>query len=112
MPFMERGMKLLREDGRLGFIIDRSSRPKNSPSVSYRSFGELDDAIAGKAEIDIRSKWGEIDDQVWSFDQPDLLDVHRESAKRHGTIGQRPDLQISVGLQTLYGKLINASPSK
>jgi len=152
MPFMERGMKLLREDGRLGFIIQNRffktdygeivrawlrrnkaiseiedfrdlqifsgrttytailSLQKNSPSVNYRAFANLDDAIAGKAEIDIRLKWGEIDDQVWSFDQPDLLDVHRELAKRHGTIGQRPDLQISVGLQTLYGKLYQFEP--
>jgi hypothetical protein len=152
MPFMERGMKLLREDGRLGFIIQNRffktdygeivrawlrrnkaiseiedfrdlqvfsgrttytailSLQKNSPSLNYRAFADLDNAIAGKAEIDVRLKWGEIDDQVWSFDQPDLLEVHRELARRHGTIGQRPDLQISVGLQTLYGKLYQFDP--
>jgi len=152
MPFMERGMKLLREDGRLGFIIQNRffktdygeivrawlrrnraisevedfrdlqvfsgrttytailSLQKNSPSLNYRAFANLDDAIAGKAEIDVRLKWGEIDDQVWSFDQPDLLEVHRDLARRHGTIGQRPELHISVGLQTLYGKLYQFEP--
>lgn len=152
MPFMERGMKLLRENGRLGFIIQNRffktdygeivrawlrrnksisevedfrdlqvfsgrttytailSLQRNSPSVNYRAYANLDDAMAGKADVDVRLKWAEIDDQVWSFDQPDLLEVHRELARRHGTIGQKRNLQISVGLQTLYGKLYQFEP--
>jgi hypothetical protein len=152
MPFMEKGMKLLREGGRLGFIIQNRffktdygeivrawlrrnkslsevedfrdlqvfsgrttytailSLQNNSPSVNYRTFANLDDAMIGKANVNVRLKWKDIDDHVWSFDQPDLLEIHRELTRRHGTIGQRPDLQISVGLQTLYGKLYQFEP--
>jgi hypothetical protein len=47
---------------------------------------------------------------VWSFDQPDLLNVYHDLAKRHGVIGQHNKLQISVGLQTLYGKFYQFEP--
>jgi hypothetical protein len=152
MPFMEKGMKLLRPGGRLGFIIQNRffktdygeivrawlrrnkaisevedfrdiqifsgrttytailSLQKDSPFINYRTYANLNDAIAQKAQLDIRLKWTEIDDQVWSFDQPDLLEVHRELTRKHGTIGQKPGLQISVGLQTLYGKLYQFEP--
>ena len=55
-------------------------------------------------------KWDSIDNNVWSFDQPDLLEVYQELKHRHGTIGQHSELQISVGLQTLYGKLYQFEP--
>ena len=55
-------------------------------------------------------KWDSIDKNVWSFDQPDLLKVHQELKNLHGTIGQHSELQISVGLQTLYGKLYQFEP--
>jgi hypothetical protein len=152
MPFMERGMKLLREGGRLGFIIQNrffktdygeivrawlhrnkaiaeiedfrdlqvfSGRTtytaivqlqKNSPSLRYRTFATIDDAIAGVPCVESRMKWGDIDAGVWSFDQPHLLEVHKDLARRHGTIGSRADIHISVGLQTLYGKIYQFDP--
>jgi len=147
MPFMERGLMLLRPEGRLGYIIQNrffktdygeivrawlirqkavsqvedfrdiqifAGRTtytaililqKNSSAVRYRTYASIADAEAKKASVDIRIVWKNLDANVWSFDQPELLDVHRELAGRHGTIGDHRELQISVGLQTLYGKL-------
>ena len=36
--------------------------------------------------------------------------MHQELKKLHGTIGEHSELQISVGLQTLYGKLYQFEP--
>ncbi|HBE72720.1 MAG TPA: hypothetical protein DDW31_01225 [candidate division Zixibacteria bacterium] len=152
MPFMEQGLKLLRKDGRLGFIIQNrffktdygeivrgwllknkaisqiedftdiqifAGRTtytammilqKGSPSIHYRTYSNLEDAAARKPSIDCKLNWGSIDSNVWSFDQPDLLEIHNDLVKRHGTIAQRTDLQISVGLQTLYGSLYQIDP--
>jgi len=152
MPFMEKGLKLLRPEGRLGFIIqnrffktdygeivrawlrrekaisevedfrDIQIFPgrttytaililqKNSPSVRYKTFSSLPEAQSDRPSVRSTIPWDAIDENVWSFDQPDLLQVHRDLARRHGTIGGRPGLQISVGLQTLYGKLYQFEP--
>jgi len=152
MPFMERGLKLLRKDGRLGFIIQnrffktdygevvrswlRRNRAiveiedfrdmqvfagrttytaililqRNSPSIHYRTYANLNDAVARVPVVDCELGWETVDSNVWSFDQPDLLKMHKELARRHGTIGQRLDLVISVGLQTLYGKIYQLEP--
>ncbi|MBN2188547.1 MAG: Eco57I restriction-modification methylase domain-containing protein [Chitinispirillaceae bacterium] len=83
---------------------------KNSPSIRYRTYATVNDAMAGKPSVDCKLKWENVDDNVWSFDQPDLLEVHDDLAQRHGTVGQRTELQISVGLQTLYGKLYQFEP--
>lgn len=152
MPFMERGLKLLRPEGRLGFIIqnrffktdygeiargwlrrrkavaeiedfgDLQVFPgrttytaililqESSPAVHYKAFPDLPDAQGDRPSVRSLIPWDRIDEHVWSFDQPDLLEVHRDLVRRHGTIGQRPGLQISVGLQTLYGKLYQFEP--
>jgi hypothetical protein len=83
---------------------------KESPSLHYRTYASLNDAEAAHASVDCRLKWEAVDNNVWSFDQPDLLEVHDDLARRHGTIGRRTELQISVGLQTLYGKLYQFEP--
>jgi len=152
MPFMEQGLKLLRPNGRLGFIIQnrffktdygelarnwlRRNKAvaeiedfrdlqvfegrttytaililqKNSPSLRYLTYPTLDDAQAGKPGVDYQLEWKDIDANVWSFDQPELLEVCRELARKHKTIGEHKKLQISVGLQTLYGKLYQFEP--
>lgn len=83
---------------------------KNSPSVHYSTYATQEDAAANLPSVQCTLKWDSIDNNVWSFDQPDLLEVHRELSKRHGTIGHHSELQISVGLQTLYGKLYQFEP--
>jgi hypothetical protein len=152
MPFMEKGFKLLHENGRLGFIIQNRFfktdygelvrswlinnkaiaevedfrdlqvfegrttyttiliLQKNSPSIKYRTYSSIIDATAMKPSIDCTLRWDSIDKNVWSFDQPDLLEVHNDLVQRHGTIAQRSELQISVGLQTLYGKFYQFEP--
>jgi hypothetical protein len=76
-----------------------------SRSCKYRSFADHAGAAADRPSGHATVKLDDLDDGVWSLDQPDLLDVHRELARRHGTIGQHQEMSISVGLQTLYGKL-------
>ncbi|MEW6042250.1 MAG: Eco57I restriction-modification methylase domain-containing protein, partial [Elusimicrobiota bacterium] len=83
---------------------------KDSPSIHYCTFSTLNDAISYKPNIDYILKWDFVDNSVWSFDQPDLLEVHEELSRKHGTLGQRTELQISVGLQTLYGKIYQFDP--
>jgi type I restriction-modification system DNA methylase subunit len=83
---------------------------KNSPSVRYRTFASHEDAIANLPNVQCAIKWDSIDQNVWSFDQPDLLEVHQELVRKHGTIAHHSELQISVGLQTLYGKLYQFEP--
>lgn len=152
MPFMELGLSLLREKGRLGFIIQNRFfktdygeivrhwlkrlravaeiedfrdlqvfkgrttytailiLQKDSPDLHYQTYSSLDKALAGAPSVDCRLKWDAVNSMVWSFDQPDLLEVYEDLARRHGTIGQQARLQISVGLQTLYGKLYQFEP--
>jgi hypothetical protein len=147
MPFMEQGMRLLRNGGRLGFIIQNrffktdygeivrewlcgkkavaeiedfrdlqifAGRTtytamlilqNQSKSIRYRTYASLTDAAALMPSVECRLTWEVVDKNVWSFDQPDLLRVYRKLADKHGTIGDRSKLKISVGLQTLYGKL-------
>jgi len=154
MPFMEQGLKLLKKNGRLGFIIQnrffktdygeivrdwlRRKRAiaeiedfrdlqvfegrttytailalqKDSPAIYYRAYATIDDAMANAPCVNTTLKWSDVDSNVWSFDQPDLLEVYQDLANRHGAIGQRNRLQISVGLQTLYGKLYQFEPVK
>ncbi len=76
-----------------------------SRSCTYRSFADHAGAAADRPSVRTTVKLDDLDDGVWSLDQPDLLDVHRELARRHGTIGQHREMSISVGLQTLYGKI-------
>ena len=83
---------------------------KNSPSVNYRTYDTVTDAAADNPSVQCTLKWDAIDGNVWSFDQPDLLEVHHDLAQKHGTIGRHTQLQISVGLQTLYGKLYQFEP--
>jgi hypothetical protein len=83
---------------------------KNSPSVHYRTYETVTDAAADIPSVQCILKWDAIDGNVWSFDQPDLLEVHHNLAQKHGTIGRHTQLQISVGLQTLYGKLYQFEP--
>ena len=78
---------------------------KGSPRFRYRTYADRAAAQAATPSVDIVLDAGEIDDGIWSFDQPDLLAVHRALAARHGTIGDHKEIAISVGLQTLYGKL-------
>jgi type I restriction-modification system DNA methylase subunit len=152
MPFMEQGLKLLKQNGRLGYIIlnrffktdygeivrswlirnkaiseiedfrdiqifaGRTTYTtililqKNSPSIHYRTYESHEKAMARIPAVDCKLKWDSIDAHVWSFDQPDLLEVHQELTHKHGNIGQRREIQISVGLQTLYGKLYQFEP--
>jgi type I restriction-modification system DNA methylase subunit len=83
---------------------------KNSPFIHYRTYDTAIDAVARVPSVQCTLKWDAIDGNVWSFDQPDLLEVHHDLAQKHGTIGRHTELQISVGLQTLYGKLYQFEP--
>lgn len=152
IPFMEKGVKLLREGGRLGYIIqnrffktdygsfarawlrreraiaeiedfrdlqvfsDRTTYTailileKGSPRIRYRTYGALAEAVAERPIVEYDLEWDAVDDGVWTFDQPDLMEIHRDLVRRHATIGDRRDFSISVGLQTLYGKLYQFDP--
>jgi hypothetical protein len=81
-----------------------------SPSFEYRTFDSLVGAEADQPSLRVRMKTAGLDDSPWSLDQPDLLEVHTDLAKRHGTIGTHRALEISVGLQTLYGKIYQIQP--
>jgi hypothetical protein len=81
-----------------------------SDSFEYRTFESLASAQADRPALETRVKASQLDDGPWSLDQPDLLEVHGALAKRHGTIGEHRDLEISVGLQTLYGKVYQLQP--
>lgn len=81
-----------------------------STSFEYRTYDNLAAAQADVPAVKTRQKTAKLDDGPWSLDQPDLLEVHADLAKRHGTIGQHRDIEISVGLQTLYGKLYQFQP--
>ncbi|MBI4568153.1 MAG: N-6 DNA methylase [Planctomycetes bacterium] len=81
-------------------VLKRESR-----SFEYRSYADLAAARADEPAMKARIRADQLDDAPWSLDEPDLLEVHRALAKRHGTIGDHSPLQICVGLQTLYGKV-------
>src|SRR5208283_3585820 len=83
---------------------------ENSPHIRYCSYASLPEAQSQSPNVVSILQWDAIDSNVWSFDQPDLLKVYRELAHRHGTIADRRELQISVGLQTLYGKFYQFEP--
>ncbi|HEX5008772.1 MAG TPA: N-6 DNA methylase [Planctomycetota bacterium] len=152
MPFMERGLSLLRPGGRLGFIVQnrffktdygeltrrwlRTNRllediedfrdlqvfprrttytailvlARDSQEFGYRTYLDRATAEAGAPSLQDSIRIADIDDGVWSFDQPDLMRVHAELVARHGTIADHKRLQISVGLQTLWGKLYQLEP--
>ncbi len=78
---------------------------KGKRAFRYRCYGDVGAARREEAAVDVRIGHDEVDDGVWSFDEPDLARVHRALAGRHGTIGDCPDLSIAVGLQTLWGKV-------
>lgn len=147
VPFMEKGITLLRPGGRLGFIVQNRffktdygetarawmlrdalledvedfrdlqvfegrttytailtlSRQPNA-RFRYRCFETLITARAGIAEIDTRYARGAVGSGVWALDAPELLELHRTLAKRHGTIGDHKSLSIGVGLQVLWSK--------
>lgn len=146
VPFIEGSTRLLKEGGRLGFIVqnrffkteygrlvrrwllrgkwleevedfrDAQVFPKRTTytaivvlqkdreSFTYRTFADLAGAVAGIASVTATVKVADVDEGVWSFDQPELMALHRVLAKRCGTIATHPSLSISVGLQTLYGR--------
>jgi hypothetical protein len=81
-----------------------------SPSFEYRTYDALAQAEADEPTLEATVQIADLDDGPWSLDQPDLLRVHRELAKRHGTLGDHRALEISVGLQTLYGKVYQLQP--
>ncbi len=81
-----------------------------SESFEYRTYDGLSQAQANQPALTVRSKVAQLNDGPWSLDQPDLLEVHAALAKQHGTIGQHRAIEISVGLQTLYGKLYQFRP--
>jgi hypothetical protein len=152
MAFMEQGLRLLRADGRLGFIISNrffrtaygqaarawlcSRRAvaeiedfldlqvfpgrttytaivilqPDRPRLRYRAYATLERARAGVASVDRALGWDAAGAGVWAFDQPELMAVHEDLARRHGTIGAHGRLKIAVGLQTLYGKLYQLAP--
>ncbi len=152
MPFMERGLTLLKPSGRLGYIIQNrffkteygeSVRSwlikhkgiaeihdfrdiqifpkrttytaimilqKNCPDIKYRTYLDYESAFEWKPSVESKLDWKNMDSGIWAFDQPDLLEVYEDLVKRHGTIGSHPELQISVGLQTLYGKVYQLEP--
>jgi hypothetical protein len=83
-----------------------------SPAFEYRTYDDLAGAQADQPTVKARTKVEQLDDGPWSLDQPDLLEVHADLAKRHGTIAKHREIEINVGLQTLYGKLYQLKPSE
>jgi hypothetical protein len=81
-----------------------------SPTFEYRTYDDLAGAQADQPTGEVRMRTAQLDDSPWSLDQPDLLEVHTRLAKRHGTIAKHREIEISVGLQTLYGKVYQLQP--
>lgn len=81
-----------------------------SASFEYRTFETLSDAQADQPSLKATIKADQLDDKPWSLDQPDLLEVHSQLAKKHGRIGDKQEIEINVGLQTLYGKVYQLQP--
>ncbi len=82
-----------------------------SDSFSYQTYGDLTAAQTEKPSVQARYKPDDLNSEPWSLDQPDLLQVHAELARRHKTVGQHRALEINVGLQTLYGKVYQLQPT-
>jgi hypothetical protein len=85
---------------------------EGSTSFEYRTYDTLAQATAGRPVVTATVQTADLDDGPWSLDAPDLLEVHAELARRHGTVGQHRDLELSVGLQTLYGRLYQLQPAR
>jgi hypothetical protein len=83
---------------------------RGSPSMRYRCFETLEDAEGDRRFVDADIPWAGVTDEPWSFDQPDLLTLHDGLSKRVGTISSHGIFSISVGLQTLWGKLYQLDP--
>ncbi len=83
---------------------------KGCEAFRYRTYADRAAAQAEKPSVDARISIEDVGPGVWSFDQPDLLAVHRELGRRHGLIGQHREISIAVGLQTLYGKIYQLEP--
>jgi hypothetical protein len=83
-----------------------------SSEFEYRTYADLTAAQIDAPSATARIQVAQLDDGPWSLDQPDLMAVHAELAQRHKTIGEHRELEISVGLQTLYGKLYQLRPVK
>ncbi len=81
-----------------------------SESFAYRTYADLASAQVDRPSVKSTLKARTLDDEPWSLDQPDLLEVYAELAARHKTVGQHRELEISVGLQTLYGKIYQLQP--
>jgi hypothetical protein len=85
---------------------------RNSEQVMYRTFSDRAGAEADAASLETTVGLGSLGSGPWSLDEPDLMAVHSELSTRHGTIEDHPDMEISVGLQTLYGKLYQIQPTR
>jgi hypothetical protein len=81
-----------------------------SEEVRYRTYNSLESAKDERPALEVTMPRTEIDDGVWSFDQPDLNAVCKSLSAKHGTIGKHGEIQINVGLQTLYGKIYQIQP--
>ncbi|MBI4700275.1 MAG: Eco57I restriction-modification methylase domain-containing protein [Deltaproteobacteria bacterium] len=85
---------------------------QGSPQIRYRTFADRAAAEVGQASVDYRIAVDRIDDSIWSFEDPELTALHQELCRRHGALGQHRGVEITVGLQTLWGKLYQIAPSE
>ncbi len=83
-----------------------------SESFAYRTYADLAGAQVDRPSVNATFQTRKLNDEPWSLDEPDLLEVHEELAERHKTIGQHREFEISVGLQTLYGKIYQIQPTE
>ena len=81
-------------------------------SFGYRTYEDLEAAREAKPRLEVRYEHRKLDDGVWAFDKPDLLELHRTLAKRYFAIGDHRELSIGVGLQTLWGKAYTLQAEK
>lgn len=82
-----------------------------SSKFSYQTYNDLAAAQTEKPSVQATYTPGQLNSEPWSLDQPDLLEVHAELARRHKTIAQHRGFEINVGLQTLYGKIYQIQPT-
>lgn len=79
-------------------------------AIRYRAFEDHAAARADRPCLERRIPFSAVDDGVWSFDEPDLAEVHEALTRRHGTLGDHREMRMAVGLQVLCGRFYRFEP--
>jgi len=85
---------------------------KDSKEFEYKTYADEPAAALGIASDISRIKINQLSYEAWSFDNTELGNLHRTLTQRHGNLDSIPQIEITVGLQTLYGKYYQFQPIK